>query len=124
MYLRYLKTVDRFNELTINAFVTASRILCMQCITNILTLMHLIEMRFMLLHDNIKATDDAMKMFFMEVYELFIKVLFVICIMCDINHLHRSIKCVGVSAKTSYIVHTKIHLVVYQLITKYLRTVA
>ena len=32
------------------------------------------EMRFMLLHDNIKATDDAMKMFFMEVYELFIKV--------------------------------------------------
>ena len=31
-------------------------------------------MRFMLLHDNIKATDDAMKMFFMEVYELFIKV--------------------------------------------------
>ena len=28
----------------------------------------------MLLHDNIKATDDAMKMFFMEVYELFIKV--------------------------------------------------
>ena len=31
-------------------------------------------MRFMLLHDNIRATDDAMKMFFMEVYELFIKV--------------------------------------------------
>lgn len=37
-------------------------------------LMLVIEMRFMLLHDNIRATDDAMKMFFMEVYELFIKV--------------------------------------------------
>ncbi|XP_065886430.1 trafficking protein particle complex subunit 2-like [Dysidea avara] len=51
----YLKTVDRFNELTINAFVTAS------------------QMRFMLLHDNLRATDDAIKLFFMEVYELFIK---------------------------------------------------
>jgi len=34
-------------------------------------------MRFMLLHDNLRATDDAIKLFFMEVYELFIKVLYI-----------------------------------------------
>jgi len=28
----------------------------------------------MLLHDNLRATDDTIKLFFMEVYELFIKV--------------------------------------------------
>jgi len=28
----------------------------------------------MLLHDNLRVTDDAIKLFFMEVYELFIKV--------------------------------------------------
>ena len=43
-----------------------------------LPLTQVTEMRFMLLHDNIRATDDTMKMFFMEVYELFIKV-FLLC---------------------------------------------
>ena len=38
-----------------------------------ISLTQVTEMRFMLLHD-IKVNDDAMKMFFMEVYELFIKV--------------------------------------------------
>ena len=28
----------------------------------------------MLLYDNLRATDDTIKLFFMEVYELFIKV--------------------------------------------------
>lgn len=49
----YLKRIDKFNEYIVSAFVTASGI------------------RFLVLHD--KHNDDAIRHFFVEVYEAFIK---------------------------------------------------
>ena len=49
----HLKRIDKFNEYIVSAFVTASGI------------------RFLVLHD--KHNDDAIRHFFIEVYEAFIK---------------------------------------------------
>ncbi|MEW5300852.1 MAG: hypothetical protein WDW38_005231 [Sanguina aurantia] len=51
----HLKTVDRFNNLYVTAFVTPG------------------TARFLLLHDG--RNDDTIKAFFMEVYELYIRVM-------------------------------------------------
>ena len=51
----YLKTVDRFNALSVSAFVTPS------------------DVRFLLLHEG--RHEDAVKNFFLEVYEAHLKVM-------------------------------------------------
>jgi len=49
-----LKVVDRFNDQVISAFVTAG------------------NFRFMLLHDG--RPDEGLRLFFTELYELFVKI--------------------------------------------------
>ena len=87
LFVRFLKSVDRFNDLVVSVYVTAGHIL--QKVT--LTITHYLHFskfdhnglivsltasmahtRFMLLHDS--RSEDGIKSFFQEVHELYIKV--------------------------------------------------
>ena len=63
----YLKTVDRFNELSVTCLLTPSS-------KPYLLVNYGIDARFLLLHEG--KNEDAIKNFFNEVYELFVKVTF------------------------------------------------
>ena len=61
----YLKTVDKYNELMVTCLLTPS--------SKILNFtLDSIDAKFLLLHEG--RSEDAIKSFFNEVYELFVKV--------------------------------------------------
>ena len=72
---RYFKSVDKFNEWTVSAFVTpGSKRYWFHFFLKILCIMIPVDMKFVLLHEG--KNDDGIKSFFMDVWELYVKVSF------------------------------------------------
>ena len=68
---RYLKSVDKFNEWTVSAFITpgsAYHRLIVASPSDFGTS----DMKFILLHES--RNDDGIKSFFMDIWELYVKV--------------------------------------------------
>ena len=78
----YLRTIDKFNELSITCLLTPSS----NYHHNSFSLITAIDAKFLLLHEG--RNEDAIKSFYNEVYEQFVKVSLVsmcnsCCIGCD-----------------------------------------
>ncbi|KAH0466604.1 hypothetical protein IEQ34_003842 [Dendrobium chrysotoxum] len=73
----FLKAMDRFNELVVSVYVTADDLLVTFAMISHLFFFSLINCflhtRLMLLHDS--RNEDAIKSFFQEVHELYLKIL-------------------------------------------------
>jgi hypothetical protein len=71
----YLKNVDKFNDIIISAFVTAGRTLLLAsfAFVALMTFCRCADIKFMLLHDQ-KTDENAIKSFFADIHELYIKV--------------------------------------------------
>lgn len=78
--------MDRFNDMTVTGFVTASRILTHYRIKVKLwvgridyrcsyLLDSVIDMRFLLLHDGQSRGNDTIRSFFTDMYDTFVKVI-------------------------------------------------
>jgi hypothetical protein len=68
----YLKSVDKFNEWIVSAFVTAGSQLLFSRLSLSPFLMNGIDMKFIILHET--KNDDGIKVFFNDLWELYVKV--------------------------------------------------
>ena len=69
---RYLKSVDKFNEWTVSAFVTPGSEKSPVARSPVILNLDVVDMKFVLLHE--ARNDDGIKSFFHEVWELYVKV--------------------------------------------------
>lgn len=98
---RYLKLVDKFNDMSVSAFVTGGYI------------------KFMLLHDG--KSDDTIRQFFNELYELYVKVCsfsFAIPVVCSPLNL-RQVQMNPFYEPSSRITHPGFNSRVAALVKKY-----
>lgn len=71
-YQRYLKSVDKFNEWTVSAFVTPGSACSMHQTAGAGRLTGCTDMKFIMLHEG--KNDDGIRAFFTDVWELYVKV--------------------------------------------------
>ena len=68
----YLKSVDKFNEWIVSAFVTAGSQWCFGIFLFLSFLWRVLDVKFIILHET--KNDDGIKVFFNDLWELYLKV--------------------------------------------------